>query len=68
MRKRDLILLITALVAALALAVHVMGSSVAETGNWGLSFRTEGASPIGPASSQQLAKYDAVYLGICTER
>ena len=68
MRKRDLILLITALVVALALAVHVMGSSVMETGNWGLSFRTEGASPIGPASSHQLAKYDAVYLGDSTKK
>ena len=68
MRKRDLILLITALVVALALAVHVMGSSVMETGNWGLSFRTEGESPIGPASSEQLKKYDAAYLGDTSEK
>ena len=68
MRKRDLILLIAALAAALALAVHVMGSSVMETGSWGLSFRTEGESPIGPASNQQLAGYDAAYLGDTTKK
>ena len=32
-------------------------------GSWGLSFRNEGAAPIGNASKQALAKYDAAYLG-----
>ncbi len=68
MRKRDLILLISALAVALALTVHLMHSDVMSTGNWGLSFKTEGQAPHGPASTQQLAKYDAAYLGDTNEK
>ncbi len=63
MRKRDLILLLTALVVALALSIQVMAGSVLETGSWGLNFRTEGQAPQGPASQAELNKYDAKYLG-----
>lgn len=35
----------------------------ASTDNWGLSFPTEGESPIGNASAQDLAQYGAYYLG-----
>ena len=31
--------------------------------NWGLSFPSEGASPIGNATVEELAEYDAYYLG-----
>ena len=34
-----------------------------ETGSWGLSFREEGAPPIGNADAASLRRYDAVYLG-----
>ena len=68
MRKRDLILLFTALAVALALTVHLVRADVMSTASWGLSFRTEGAAPQGPASSQQLAKYDAAYLGSTGEK
>ena len=63
MRKRDLIILISALAAAVALSARIMAGAVLETGSWGLSFRTEGAAPLGHAGSEQLAKYDAAYLG-----
>ncbi|MBO5129365.1 MAG: delta-lactam-biosynthetic de-N-acetylase [Oscillospiraceae bacterium] len=63
MRKRDLIILISALAAAVALSARIMAGAVLETGSWGLSFRTEGAAPLGNAGSEQLAKYDAAYLG-----
>ena len=33
------------------------------TTDWGLSFQTEGAAPIGNATVEDLAKYDAYYLG-----
>ena len=33
------------------------------TGSWGLSFQAEGKPPVGNASSQALAQYDAVFLG-----
>ena len=63
MRKRDLIILTCALVLALLLTAQIITGSVLETGSWGLSFRTEGTAPIGPANSETLAKYDAAYLG-----
>lgn len=68
MRKRDIFLFIGALCVALALAVYVMHSAVLETASWGLNFRTEGAAPNGPASTAQLSKYDAVYLGKTNEK
>ena len=68
MRKRDLILLITALAVAAALTVHLIRNDVMSTANWGLSFRTEGAAPQGPASVNQLKKYDAAYIGSTDEK
>ena len=35
----------------------------ASTDNWGLSFPTEGESPVGNATAEDLAQYDAYYLG-----
>ena len=71
MRKRTFHKLIT-----LALCV-VLGGSVYAFGNpyenpsavaaaatdWGLSFQTEGAAPIGNATAAELAAYDAYYIG-----
>ena len=68
MRKRDLWILIGALCAALGFGIHLMLSNVISTGSWGLSFRTEGQPPVGPASSAQLAKYNAAYLGNTEEK
>ena len=63
MQKRDLVILFLAVVAAVTVAVHVFLGSSLETGSWGLSFREEGAPPIGNAGKDQLKQYDAVYLG-----
>ncbi len=63
MRKRDLCILFTALALALGVSLYLLLNNVMSTGSWGLSFRTEGAAPIGPASSAQLAKFHAAYLG-----
>ena len=68
MRKRDLIILCIALFAAVLLTVHLFVGGALETGSWGLSFQSDGAAPIGPANAQQLAKYDAVYLGDTAEK
>lgn len=35
--------------------------------NWGLSFQTQGSAPIGNASAEDLAKYDAYYVGDSTK-
>ena len=63
MQKRDLVILFLAVVAAVTVAVSVFLGSSLETGSWGLSFREEGAPPIGNAGKDQLKQYDAVYLG-----
>ena len=68
MRKRDLFLLLGAVGLALVLAVVVFRGSALETGSWGLSFRQEGTPPIGNAGSDQLGRYDAVYLGNTQEK
>ena len=68
MRKRDLWILIGALCAALGFGIHLMLTNVMSTGAWGLSFRQEGIAPQGPASVQQLKKYDAAYLGNTGEK
>jgi len=63
MRKRDLIILGGAVLTALALSLRLFLGGALQTGNWGLSFQSEGSAPIGPANAQQLAKYGAAYLG-----
>ena len=63
MRKRDMVIIWIAVLAAVALAVSIFSRQTLETGSWGLSFRTEGAPPVGPAGTAQLKQYDAVYLG-----
>jgi len=68
MRKRDLIILAGAAAAALILGAHIMLGAVLETGSWGLSFQSEGIAPKGPASFEQLAKYDAAFLGDTTKK
>ena len=63
MRKRDLIILFSALAVAVMVAVRIFSGSALETGSWGLSFRQEGAAPIGNAGVDQLKQYDAAYIG-----
>ncbi len=63
MRKRDILILLFAFAAAIVTAVSIFGNSALETGSWGLSFRQEGAAPIGNAGVDQLKQYDAVYIG-----
>jgi peptidoglycan-N-acetylmuramic acid deacetylase len=68
MQKRDIWIIIGVLCAALLLGIHTISDSVLEAGNWGLSFQAEGNPPNGPATSAQLAKFDAAYLGDTQEQ
>ena len=68
MRKRDIMILWIVILAAIALAVSIFSHQVIETGSWGLSFRTEGAPPVGNVGSAQLEKNDAVYLGDASKK
>ena len=68
MKKRDLLILLIAVVIALAVSVSVFASSALTTGSWGLSFRQDGAPPIGNAGKDQLRQYQAAYIGNVGEK
>ena len=68
MQKRDIWIFAGAIFFGLVVSLHLLLSNVMSTGSWGLSFRTEGLPPAGPASGAQLAKYDAAYLGDTTQK
>lgn len=68
MKKRDYFIFALALLTAVVGMLAVMHGSVLETGSWGLSFRQEGAPPIGNAGADQLRQYNAAYLGDTTEK
>ena len=63
MRKRDLILLFSAIGMAAVLALGVFLNSSLPTGSWGLHFREEGTPPLASAGADQLKAYDAAYIG-----
>lgn len=68
MRKRDFgILAVALLLAAMGIVCFFRGQAL-ETGSWGLSFRQEGAAPIGNAGIDQLKQYDAAYIGNTEEK
>ncbi len=68
MRKRDIAIILTAVCAALVLSVAQFAGRTLQTGAWGLSFRQEGQTPIGPAGAAELARYDAAYVGDTTKK
>ena len=68
MRKRDIFLILAALAAAAALLLTQCNHSYISTGAWGLSFRQDNTPPQGPASTQELARYNAAYLGDTQEK
>ena len=68
MRKRDVSILVLALGLALGGVVLFFRGQALETGSWGLSFRQEGAAPIGNADAAHLSRYDAAYLGNTAEK
>ena len=68
MRKKDFWLIITAVAAALLLAVGQLATQALPTGSWGLSFPSAGSAPRGPADSQTLKSYDAAYVGDPSEK
>ena len=68
MRKRDYILLGAALVLALAGVAFFLRGQALETAAWGLSFRQEGAPPVGNTDGAHLRALDAAYLGDTTQK
>ena len=68
MRKKDLWILVGVVLLGVVLGILQFRSSILETGSWGLSFRTEGQPPVGNVGIQELAKYDAAYIGNTNEK
>jgi peptidoglycan-N-acetylmuramic acid deacetylase len=68
MRKKDLWVALGAVCAAAILSVTQFWGLSLETGAWGLSFKSEGQPPVGPAESKQLQQYDAAYIGDTTQK
>ena len=68
MRKRDLIILFSAIAMAAILAVGIFWNSALPTGAWGLHFREENTPPMASAGADQLKAYDAAYIGDPTEK
>ena len=68
MRKREIWISLVALAAAVVLCAVVLSGAAVETGSWGLSFQTEGATPQGPVSPQMLSTLGASYVGDTQEK
>ena len=68
MRKRDICILLGAVVLAVTVGLLLFTGGAVETVSWGLSFPTEGAAPIGSATVRELGEYDAAYLGDTSEK
>ena len=68
MQKRDLFLILGAVVLALLLGLWLLLPESVETASWGLSFRSEGQAPVGTANSAALAQFDAAYVGDANEK
>ena len=68
MRKRDVFLLLCAVFAVAAMVFVQFTTDAIETVAWGLSFRQENTAPIGPASAEELARFNAAYLGNTQEK
>ncbi len=63
MKKRSWILAITVVLAMAAIITVQFTTASLPTAAWGLSFRQAGSPPGGTATSEDLARYDAAYLG-----
>ena len=68
MGKRDILIIIGAILLAVFLSAGIFRNEVMETGSWGLSFRQEGTAPIGTVNSEKLREYDGAYLGDTGEK
>ena len=68
MAKRDKLLIFLALAMAVTAVSLFFRRNILPTASWGLSFRQEGAPPVGNAGQDQLRRYNAAYLGDTTQK
>ena len=67
MCKRSLALLAAVVVLMAAVFYYLPGQAL-PTGSWGLSFQQQGLAPKGNASIDELAAFDAAFLGDTTQK
>ena len=68
MRKRDLYIIVGAVLTALIFGGVVLAGVAVETGSWGLCFQSQGTPPQGPLDNQRLNSMGAAYLGNTSEK
>ncbi len=68
MKRLDILIVILAVVLCVVLLAMNFTQAALETGNWGLSFQTEGQPPAGPVSASDLKKCDGYYMGSPEEK
>lgn len=68
MKRKDIIIIAGAVLAAVLLTVAQLSQSAVQTGAWGLSFQQEGQPPSGPVGARVLAQYDGAYIGDIEEK
>lgn len=54
--------------AAIEVTTHVAEATNSDVTNWGLSFQEEGKCPIGNATSEELKKYNACFVGDTSQK
>lgn len=68
MKRRDILIITGALLAAILLTAAQLLPRSVPTGAWGLSFSGQGMTPSGPASAAQLQALDGAYVGNTQEK
>ena len=68
MRKRAILLGTVLVLAAIAMIAVQFATDSIQAGAWGLSFRQEGATPGGPATAEELRRFDAAYVGDTSQK
>ena len=68
MRKRAMILALVLVLAAVAVITVQFTTDSIAAGAWGLSFRHQGTPPSGPATAEELSRYNAAYLGDTSQK
>ena len=68
MRKQRVFFFALGMLAVAALIFAQLDTNFVETAAWGLSFRQENAPPVGPATPQELARFQAAFLGDTTQK
>jgi peptidoglycan-N-acetylmuramic acid deacetylase len=68
MRKKDVFILLGAVLAAVILGVSQFTHKTLPTAAWGLHYSGEGSAPSGPADPAALRKFDGAYLGDTSQK